>query len=80
MLEMVWDTSPKRLDPGALDGLEESMGMMRCGNSNGPFRFVGHDGGGGGQPEKQESAFKVTFPQFVPPGFRYMLASPLSPV
>lgn len=26
-------------------------------------------GGGGGQPEKQPSAFRVIFPQLVPPGW-----------
>jgi hypothetical protein len=67
MLEIVAVTSPKKLVPGALLGLLESMGMMRCGNLKIPFKFVGYLAGRG-HPEKQPSALRVISPQFVPPG------------
>jgi hypothetical protein len=48
MLEMVDETCPSKLVPGALVGLLESMGMIRCGNWKAALRLVGQVVAGGG--------------------------------
>lgn len=40
--------SPKNDVPAAVSGDEEDIGIIKCGNSYGPFKLAGHPGGGGG--------------------------------